>query len=172
MTATAPATRYTDPDELTPDALERVWFSPASRLWNKKAGYDETEVDNFLDLVAERLARLMRRVAELEAVVAARSHDLTEAVLPDPDDPGLLTYEEHAAVEALGDAWNLLAPVVRGRNARDDLAEIAGHLHAVQNAVLAQAAARAYPARYRRLGERVGEPEGRVVTAPAAEFRP
>lgn len=34
-----------------------------------------------------------------------------------------------------------------------DLAELAVHLHAIENTVLAQAAARAYPDRYRLLGE-------------------
>lgn len=74
--------------------------------------------------------------------------------MDETDVADLLTPAEDAVVTLLGQVWGLLVDdvVEHGRNARDDLAELAAHLHAIQNAVLAQAAARAYPDRYRRLG--------------------
>jgi hypothetical protein len=64
-----------------------------------------------------------------------------------------LTDDEHAAVRAAGDLWGLLVAVTGDGPSREgDLAELVGHIHAIQNAVLAQAAARAYPDRYRLMG--------------------
>lgn len=76
-------------------------------------------------------------------------------VLPDSEwvERDLLTDDEHEFVEQLGRAWNLLCDVVGSGSSRSgDLAEAATHVHALQNLVLAQAAARAYPDRYRLLG--------------------
>lgn len=69
----------------------------------------------------------------------------------------LLTPDEHRAVELTAELWNALSAVVgdgptRGR----DLQELAAHIHAIQQAVLSHAAARAYPDRYRLLGDIVG----------------
>ena len=59
-----------------------------------------------------------------------------------------------------GELYDLLAHEVvgSGPSAREDLAEIAGHIHGVQNMILAQSAAREYPDRYRLLGEEIREP--------------
>ena len=68
--------------------------------------------------------------------------------------PGLLTDDEHAALELSGKLADALCCVVgRGRSREEDLRELLAHVHAIQNAVLAQAAARAYPDRYRLIGE-------------------
>lgn len=70
--------------------------------------------------------------------------------------PGIevLTDDEHEALDLLAEAGRLLRTICgTGPTADDDWNELAGHLHAVQRTVAAQAAARAYPARYRLLGE-------------------
>lgn len=70
----------------------------------------------------------------------------------------LLTAAEHDAVAMAGELWNLLTCIVADGPARQgDLHELIGHIHAIQHAVLKQAAARAYPDLYRLLG---GHPAG------------
>ena len=66
----------------------------------------------------------------------------------------LLTADEHDAVEALGAAWDAVVKVINAGGNPDtyDSHELVGHVHALQNAVLANAAARAYPNTYRSLG--------------------
>jgi hypothetical protein len=75
-----------------------------------------------------------------------------------PSGPGLLTGEEHALLDQLRDCWNSFVSVVNAGGdpaaAASDLDGIADHIHALQAAVLAQAAGRAYPDRYRKLGGR------------------
>lgn len=69
-----------------------------------------------------------------------------------PDE--LLTADEHRAIDLLSELNGLLGRIVgREEPARgNDLFELASHTHVLQNAVLSQAAARAYPDRYRPLG--------------------
>ena len=70
-----------------------------------------------------------------------------------PADPALLTPEEHAFVDAIGQLWGDLCKIVGDGRTRDhDLAEMIGHVHALQNFVLSQAAGRAYPEMYRLAG--------------------
>ena len=78
---------------------------------------------------------------------------------------GFLTEAEHAAVDALGHAWGLVVAVINegGNPETFDTHELVGHVHALQNAVLANAAARAYPETYRLLG-------GTRRTSPESEF--
>ena len=65
----------------------------------------------------------------------------------------MLTPDEHRAVELGGDLWNLLSRIVGDGLSRDgDLLELATHIHAIQQAVMSNAAARAYPELYRPLG--------------------
>jgi hypothetical protein len=76
---------------------------------------------------------------------------------PAPEGRGmseLMTAAEHRAMDLTVDLWNLLAGEVIGRGpARGgDCAEMAASIHAIQERILAQAAARAYPDRYRLLG--------------------
>lgn len=74
------------------------------------------------------------------------------AVLPGAD---LLTAEERDLVQDLGRWYTRLAAVTGDspRTREDDLREAQLHVHALQRAVMAQAAARAYPAQFRLLGE-------------------
>jgi hypothetical protein len=68
----------------------------------------------------------------------------------------LLTDAEHHALELTAELTGLFAEIVAvGPSRGGDLSEFTAHLHAIQHAVLAQAAARAYPTRYRQLGSRV-----------------
>lgn len=76
----------------------------------------------------------------------------------------LLTKEEHEVVKRLGELLGDIAYVIN--NSTDDrsnasvkvadLQEATHHIHALQNMVLAQAAARRYPDRYRLLGSSIG----------------
>lgn len=66
----------------------------------------------------------------------------------------MLTGDEQRALHALANVAGLLAVIVgRGPTRRADLAELYGHVHALQQAVMSQAAARAYPEQFRLLGE-------------------
>lgn len=70
-----------------------------------------------------------------------------------------LTDDEHRAVHLAGELWTLLCGIIGDRRTREaDLRELVVHVHALQNAVMAQAAARAYPDRYRLLGESLKPP--------------
>lgn len=78
----------------------------------------------------------------------------------------LLTEAEHRVMELTGELWATLGAVIgNGRTRPDDLHEAALHIHAIQNMVLAQAAARGYPDRYRLLGQSVS-------TAPSVWIKP
>lgn len=65
----------------------------------------------------------------------------------------LLSDDEQLAIRQAGDLWGTLCRVVGDGPTRDsDLDELIHHVHAIQHAVMGQAAARAYPATYRLLG--------------------
>lgn len=65
----------------------------------------------------------------------------------------LLTTDERRAVELLADLSRLFGRIVGdGSTRQDDLYELTASIHVLQNAVLAQSAARAYPELYRLLG--------------------
>lgn len=73
----------------------------------------------------------------------------------------LLTPDEHHAMDLTAQLADTLARIVGdGPSRAHDLNELAGHVHLIQHAILAQAAARAYPDRYRLLG-------GPALTRPA-----
>lgn len=64
-----------------------------------------------------------------------------------------LTPDEHKTVRLAGELWNQLCRAIPDGPTRDaDLHELVVHIHAIQHAVMANAAARAYPATYRLLG--------------------
>lgn len=64
-----------------------------------------------------------------------------------------LTMTEQHLLELLGKVHNEFTYVVgRGPSRMQDLTEVCNHVHALQNMVLAQTAARAYPDRYRLMG--------------------
>lgn len=76
----------------------------------------------------------------------------------------LLTEREQALVTRLGEVWNELCAVVEDGPTRGaDLQEMAVHVHALQNAVLAQAAARGYPGVYRLMGATLQSAEDHPV---------
>jgi uncharacterized Zn finger protein (UPF0148 family) len=76
----------------------------------------------------------------------------------------LLTPVEHGAIDMAGELMGLLSDIAADGPARaGDLAEVASHIHGIQRAVLKQAAARAYPDRYRLLG---GWPAGQPQRPP------
>lgn len=89
----------------------------------------------------------------------SRDGDLpTVVTLPQPE---FLTPVEREAIKVAGRLAALCAEIAGHEHTRDDdLREIVLHVHAIQNAVLAQAAARAYPDTYRLMGESFYDAEG------------
>lgn len=66
----------------------------------------------------------------------------------------LLTPEEVEALDVLGDLARQFASIIgHGRTRDADSREAVFHIHALQNMVLSQAAARRYPGQFRLLGE-------------------
>lgn len=64
-----------------------------------------------------------------------------------------LTELEHSTIDKLGTLWTDLCQIVQDGPTRDaDLSELIVHVHALQQAVMSQAAGRIYPDRYRLLG--------------------
>jgi hypothetical protein len=66
----------------------------------------------------------------------------------------MLTNEEQGFLELTGKLANEFGLIVGQSplSREQDMAEFVSHLHAIQNMILAQAAARAYPSKYRLLG--------------------
>jgi len=64
-----------------------------------------------------------------------------------------MTRGEHACMATTAQLWNELCNVVGDGPTRSaDLGELITHVHAIQNAIMSQAAARCYPGRYRLHG--------------------
>ena len=83
------------------------------------------------------------------------------AAAPTPAAAGLLTEAEHQVVEQAGELWGALCSIVGDGPTRDaDLRELIVHVHAIQQAVMSQAAGRAYPDLYRTLGDTLRPPDG------------
>lgn len=77
----------------------------------------------------------------------------------------LMTAKEHEAMAVTAHLWNLLTGIVGfGETRSGDLNELVVHLHAIQRAIMAQAAARAYPESYRLLGRTIKGRHGEVVS--------
>lgn len=75
-------------------------------------------------------------------------------------DGSLLTDAEKKVIEDAGNLWMSICGVVGKESTRDaDLKELIVHIHAIQRAVMANAAARAYPEEFRPLGGRVKQKE-------------
>lgn len=65
----------------------------------------------------------------------------------------LLTADEHEAMRLSGELANVCRRIIgNGPAAHGDWAEFAGAIHDIQSRIMGQAAARAYPDRYRPLG--------------------
>jgi hypothetical protein len=68
----------------------------------------------------------------------------------------LLTAKEHDIIWRLGSLWRDFIYIIGdGPQAGPDLDEVTIHIHALQYTVMAQAAARAYPDKYRMLGNQM-----------------
>lgn len=81
-----------------------------------------------------------------------------EAYAREAQPQAALTEDELATMDTTAKLAEQLAQVVGNRSTREaDLAELYAHLHAIQQAVLSQAAARAYPDRFRLLGQSLGD---------------
>jgi hypothetical protein len=66
----------------------------------------------------------------------------------------LLTVDERAALDTTVALVNQFSSLLGDEaSAPGDYREFVHHVHAIQNMILAQAAARAYPDRYRLMGE-------------------
>ena len=67
----------------------------------------------------------------------------------------LLTEAEQRAMDLTAELAGLLIGDVIGAGAsrHGDVSEMVAHIHGIQHAIMAQAAARAYPDRYRLLGD-------------------
>lgn len=69
-----------------------------------------------------------------------------------------LTPAEHKALELTAGLWNHIIQEVMGDDGLNDSRELALHIHNIQHMIMAQAAARAYPEKYRLLGWSIPEP--------------
>jgi hypothetical protein len=77
--------------------------------------------------------------------------------LPKPATSAGLTELEQEAMEKSGELAYLIRKIIGdGPNAYNDWAEAAIHIHALQNMLLSQVAARAYPETFRLLGQALG----------------
>lgn len=69
------------------------------------------------------------------------------------EDTSILTHDEMDAIQMLGDVYGLLTRIVSDGPCRtQDLTEMASKIHDLQHAVMANAAARYYPDKYRIRG--------------------
>jgi hypothetical protein len=65
----------------------------------------------------------------------------------------MLTPDELAAMDLTAELANLFGRIIGDGPTRDgDWSEVAVHIHTLQHLIMAQAAARAYPDRFRLLG--------------------
>lgn len=69
-------------------------------------------------------------------------------------DKDFLTLAERRALDISGELADAFKQVIgHGETSKEDFAEVVLHIHALQNMLLAQAAGRAYPEKYRLMGE-------------------
>lgn len=84
--------------------------------------------------------------------------DSTPEPVGPPEGVARLTEDEHQAMALTADLANTMARIIgHGSTAQADLTEVVYRIHAIQHTIMAQAAARAYPDRYRLLGGTIGE---------------
>lgn len=78
-----------------------------------------------------------------------------------PESVGYLTEAEVRAIDLAAELWNLMVRDVmaRGLGRNGDASELAAHIHGIQQMIMSNAAARAYPSRFRLIGgERLAPP--------------
>jgi len=85
-----------------------------------------------------------------------------------PEHAATLTPAEHRVMDLTAELVNLICGEVigNGPSRGGDVREFVGHIHGIQRMVLAQAAARAYPGRYRLLGGTVAAQDTAGGEAP------
>lgn len=107
------------------------------------------------DYVAGRPVWLPSQESDIRAWQARRAgQGVGGGPKPTPEDPGILTELEHRAVRMTAELYNILCQITGADRSRyPDMGELVHHVHAIQRAILAQAAARVYPNLYRLLGE-------------------
>lgn len=72
-----------------------------------------------------------------------------------------LTLEERSVIDGLGCIYEDLKGIVgNSETRRDDLAEMAHHIHVLQRYMMAQAMCRTYPSACRGLGETIPPKKG------------
>lgn len=75
----------------------------------------------------------------------------------------MLTEQEQKAIKAAGRLYSQVVKIIKegGDDAivRADAAELAFHIHGIQNMILAQSAAREYSGEYRLMGSRLRKVE-------------
>lgn len=89
----------------------------------------------------------------------------------------LLTADEHKAMEISADLANIMGKIIwagcdpdnNQGQAEHDVNEMAQQIHAIQRSILSQAAARAYPDKYRLLGGLIGPPASEEEDQPKGE---
>lgn len=76
-----------------------------------------------------------------------------------PEATGQLTAAEMSVIDQTATIWNTMVRDVigTGRSRAGDISELAGHIHAIQQSVMSNAAARAYPSKLRTLGGTIQE---------------
>ena len=107
-----------------------------------------------LDFLGVDLGELRRKTLEITGVGVPAAPTAVPAAIRRRVTAELMTDLEREIVQDLGDVWAKIREAVgKGKNRKDDLRELAVHLHALQHAVMAQATARAFPDDYRMLGD-------------------
>jgi DNA-binding transcriptional regulator YhcF (GntR family) len=158
--------------ELIGMSVTTVAHAETGRMWQSRDFWERA--DKAVNADGELLAlHDAYRTAEIPAFPAAAVPDAapgrveTTSVAPGscaavssgagdgPGLAGLLTGDERQAVRQAGLLYTFIAErvVAAGANRSDDLAELRAACHVIQRAVLAQAAARAYPEEFRLLGD-------------------
>jgi transcriptional regulator with XRE-family HTH domain len=159
-------------------SVTAVGHAETGRTWQRARFWQQTD-----DVLGAR-GDLVRLYDRHRAALAARPGleadgqpgPGTQAPSPDDGDPArnddagtalpeaadkrlaaLLTPAEHAAVRDAGQLYTRIAAhvIADGPARDDDLAELRAQVHVIQRMVLAQAAARAFPAEFRLLGSLV-----------------
>lgn len=141
--------------QLIDTSLTSVGHAETGRVWQSRAFWERA--DKALNADGELLdLHDAYRAAEISPAPAATARNAVSSGAGDRrDSAGLLTADERQAVRWAGMLYTFLAEgvVANGATRNDDLAELRAAVHLIQRAVLAQAAARAYPEEFRLLGK-------------------
>lgn len=129
---------------------------PRPYITTGPSGDVHADAVHYLVEAAERVRHGRIWGSGVSALVARVLDDVVTAMemKPGADGAPLLTPEEHEVMDMTANLANALRRVVGdGPHAAHDWNEIAAPIHTIQHHVLAQAAARAYPERYRLMGQ-------------------